>query len=147
MGRLRSGVSTALVAVAVLLTSPASASRKLPYTTTIKCGEIMTARLTLGPRAQMCEPGLDAIPAFTDIRSYEAYYKVDGDQSCDENCLRPIYNEMRRDGRMHPLISGDPVTVLAVTRDPDDAHYQVCRVKAARGRWLILCLALADYPD
>lgn len=145
---LRRFVHTAFVVALLLLSasSVAQASPRMPYSTTIRCGEIMTARLTLGDVAAMCMAGRDAIPAFVNVRAYETYYRVDGDPQCDESCLRPLYREMRQNGSMRPLISGERVTVLGVFADPEDKRYKICRVKTTRGTWLVICDALAVAP-
>ena len=95
----------------------------------------------------MCEAGHDAVPAFSDVRAYQTYYRLDGDNNCDERCLRPLYSQMKRDGVMRPLISGDRVVVLSAFVDPEDKRYRICRVKTARGTWLVICDALAVSPD
>lgn len=139
-------VSVLAVASALASTvAPAGAAPRLPYTTTIHCGEISTAILTLGQAAAMCESGRDAIPAFATIGAYQGYYEVDGRAGCDYECLRPTYQAMKRSGQMRPLISGMRVTVLSVMRDPADKRYKICRVKAPSGTWYVICDALTDY--
>ena len=132
--------------------SPVSARTSFPYETTIHCGELSTAILTLGSLggetgAAACTKGRDAIPAFTTVSAYESYYKVDGGSSCDEDCLKPTFNAMKSAGLMRPLLSGDRVTVLGAFRDPDDHRYTICRVTAKARNFLVLCDALAVQPE
>lgn len=119
----------------------------MPYTTTLHCGDILTARLTFGDRAEWCTPGLDAVPGFANVRAYETYYRLDDDNSCDEACLGPLYRQMKASGSMRPLVSGDRVTVLSVSPDPDDKRYRICRVRTTHGTWLVICNALTVEPD
>jgi hypothetical protein len=127
--------------------APSLADSKPPYETKIACGEIVTAQIVFGEIASACSEGRDAVPAFSNEASYQAYYRFDADPSCDVKCLRPMYSQMKRAGVMYPLISGDKVIVLSSKTDPEDKHYRICRIKTARGRWIVACLALANFPD
>jgi hypothetical protein len=123
------------------------AAKRFPCKTTIHCGEIMTAQLTLGTDvAAACMPGRDAIPAFASVWAYENYYRVDGDSNCDLDCLRPTYKAMRAAGLMTPLISGEAVTVTSVRADPEDRRYRICGVRVKSRSWVVLCDALDEQP-
>lgn len=131
-----------------LATSPAAADTSFPYATTIHCGEELTTQLTLGAFSLTdCDPGAQAIPAFTSVEAFERYYKVDEAKDCDSECLRPTYTAMKRAGLMHPLISGDHVIVTGRFIDPEDKDYTICRVTAKGLHWLVLCLALTEQPN
>jgi hypothetical protein len=139
------------VVFAALLTGPpacanAVAGGEYPYTTTVLTGDISTARVRFGDAAQMGVPEHDAAPVFTDIPAYELYYRVVGDENCDDACASRIYHRLSAAGRMDIAVAGEKVVVLGAQVDPDEHQYHICRIRRVHPRLpaanLILCVAL-----
>ncbi len=136
--------------VAFAVTSTSIAGPRFPYSTAVQNGDISTARILFGNGAQGGVPGHDAAPVFTDLSAYQMYYAVVTPSDCDDACARRIYRTLLTAHRMDTAIVGERVSVLSAQTDPQDKHYQICRIRRSspsRSRTAyILCNALAEQP-
>ena len=138
----------ALVAAlaACLLAAPAAAETGVTYpmATSICCGDQIIAEMIYGKNAVGQTPGKDAAPAFTDVKAFDAFYKVDTDDA-NPSAVRNEYHKLHAAGRADVITVGKKVTLIGKEPDPEDSEDPICSITYGGKNYLVNCIALRAF--